>query len=88
MTTDDIFLQPATNEIGTILIPVINGLINNFNSFDYTDVINMQAGIKLYPGEEWCNLVIPHAKWHVQTGIALTDFAFLTDEMYTILNSA
>lgn len=45
----------------------------------------MQAGINMYPGEAWCNPVIPHAKWHVETSIALTDFVFLSDELYRIL---
>ena len=46
----------------------------------------MQAGINMYPGETWCNPVIPHAKWHVETSIALTDFVHLSDEMFRILN--
>ena len=47
----------------------------------------MQLGINMYPGEKWCNPVIPHAKWHLQTSIALTDLTFLTDEMYRIFST-
>lgn len=86
MTTDDVWLQPVTNEIGTFLLPLINGIGNNLNNFTYKDSA-MQAGLNMYPGEEWCNLVIPHAKWHVQTGIALTDFSYLSDEIYRIFNT-
>jgi len=39
----------------------------------------------LTPGEEWCNPLIPHAKWHVETGIALVDFVFLSDEINRII---
>ena len=42
----------------------------------------------MYPGEGWCNPVIPHAKWHLETSIALTDFTFLTEELYKIFNKA
>ena len=59
-------------------------LPNFYNFFLYSDAV-MQAGINMYPGETWCNPVIPHAKWHVETSIALTDFVFLSDELYRIL---
>ena len=52
--------------------------------YDRSDAV-MQAGVNMYPGETWCNPVIPHAKWHVETSIALTDFVFLSDELYRIL---
>ena len=83
LTTDDIWLQPVTNEIGTIVLPLLNAAANQLNNFTYSNM-QMQSGINMYPGEEWCNLIIPHAKWHLQTGIALTDFAFLSDEVHRI----
>ena len=86
LTQDDTFLQPATNELGMLALPIINGEANALNSFEYSDKL-MQSGINMYPGEEWCNLVIPHAKWHLETGIALTDFTFLSDELYRILDT-
>jgi hypothetical protein len=67
------------------MIPVVNAAANELNNFTYSDH-QMQAGLHMYPGEAWCNMVIPHAKWHVETGIALTDFVFLTDEMYRLMN--
>jgi hypothetical protein len=41
--------------------------------------------ITLIPGEGWCNPLIPHAKWHLETGIALADFVFLSDEINRII---
>merc|ERR1712241_110886 len=84
LTQDDFWLQPSTNEIGTYVLPLVNGLANQLNNFTYSDAV-MQTGINLYPGETWCNPVIPHAKWHVETSIALTDFVFLSDEMFRLL---
>ena len=83
MTQDDTFLQPSTNAMGTLLLPVVNAAANGLNSWSYTDTL-MQSGLHMYPGEAWCNPVIPHAKWHVETAIALTDFTFLSDELYQI----
>jgi len=85
LTQDDFWLQPSTNAIGTLVLPLVNNLANQLNNFTYSDS-NMQAGINMYPGETWCNPVIPHAKWHVETSIALTDFVHLSDEMFRILN--
>ena len=84
LTHDDFWLQPITNEIGALILPLVNGLANQLNNFTYTDSA-MQNGINLYPGETWCNPVQPHAKWHLETSIALTDFLFHSDEMFRIL---
>ena len=86
MTQDDTWLQPTTNELGMIFLPIVNAIGNNFNSWNYSDPL-MQSGINMYPGAEWCNLVIPHAKWHLETSIALTDFTFLSDELYRIFKT-
>ena len=83
LTQDDTFLQPSTNAMGTLLLPVVNAAANGLNSWSYTDTL-MQSGLQMYPGEDWCNPAIPHAKWHVETAIALTDFTFLSDELYQI----
>ena len=66
------------------MLPVVNAAANELNSWSYNDAL-MQSGINMYPGEAWCNPVIPHAKWHLQTSIALTDFTFLTDELFKVL---
>ena len=84
--SDPIWLQPSTNEVGAAFLPVINQAVNAYNSWNYSDA-EMQLGINMYPGEGWCNPLIPHAKWHLQTGIALTDFTFLTDELYRIFST-
>ena len=87
LTQDDIWLQPITNELGTLALPLVNAIGNRLNNFEYSD-IEMHAVLDMYPGAKWCNLVIPHAKWHLETGIALTDFTFLTDELYRFLSSS
>ena len=87
LTDDPIWLEPSTNEVGWAFLPVINQLANDLNSWNY-DNPEMQLGNKMYPGEGWCNPVIPHAKWHLETSIALTDFTFLTEELYKIFNNA
>merc|ERR1711935_233161 len=81
----DIWFQPITNQIGTVVLPLVNNLANALNNFTYSNAVDMQAGINMYPGELWCNPVIPHPKWHVQTSIALLDFTFHADEMFRIL---
>ena len=83
LTQDDTFLQPSVNALGTFLLPLVNAVGNNLNDYTYSDDM-MQSGLKMYPGENWCNPVIPHAKWHVETSIALTDFTFLSDDLYHI----
>ena len=87
LTQDDYWLQPSTNQVGWAFLPVINQEVNTLNSWTYSNA-DMQLGINMYPGEVWCNPVIPHAKWHLETGIALTDFSFLSDELYRIFTKS
>ena len=85
MTDNGFFLRPEVNEVGAALLPIVNELATQLNTFEYSSV-NFQLGRHFYPGEHECNKWDPHAKWHLQTGIALVDFVFLTDEMYRLLN--
>ena len=87
LTDDPIWLEPSTNEVGWAFLPVINQLANDLISWTHNNP-EMQLGNNMYPGEEWCNPIIPHAKWHLETSIALTDFTFLTEELYRIFNKA
>ena len=87
LTQDDFFLKPSVNQAGMLFLPVLNEAMNGLNSWDYHNP-KLQRGINIYPGEKWCNPVIPHAKWHLQTGVALTDFSFLSDELYMLLSAA
>jgi hypothetical protein len=75
---------PIFIQIGTVLLPFVNDIATSLTSYHYSDP-SFQHGVNMYPGEEWCNPVIPHAKWHLQTGIALVDFVFLADEVNRIL---
>jgi hypothetical protein len=85
LTDNGFFLRPEVNEVGAALLPIVNELATQLNTFEYSSV-NFQLGRNFYPGEHECNKWDPHAKWHLQTGIALVDFVFLTDEMYRLLN--
>ena len=40
----------------------------------------------MYPGEDWCDpsADAPHAKWHLETGIGLADWAHLADLYYQV----
>ena len=85
VTTSDFFLRPVVNEVGAALLPIVNILAKQLTTFKFSS-INFQMGTNFYPGESWCNKWDPHAKWHLETGIALTDFVFLGDEIYRLLN--
>ena len=75
----DILFTPEENAFGAALLPHINAYANNLTTWDlYVEDIQMGSG---YPGSGWCNDLIPHAKWHVQTAAALGDVARLMDEV-------
>ena len=71
-------------QLGALLLPFWNSAVTGLTTFSYSDP-SFQPGANMYPGEEWCNPVIPHAKWHVETGIALVDYVFLADEINRII---
>ncbi len=68
---------------------MVNALGNSFlpeEGFPHYDP-DLQEGINVYPGEEWCDpTALPHAKWHLQTGIALADFMHLADLLHLHLS--
>ena len=86
MITHDIIIDPIVNKLGAWTLPIVNLLASKLTTFKYSD-IKFQMGKNFYPGEKWCNSWDPHAKWHVESGIALVDFIFFADEMYRLLNS-
>ena len=73
------------NEMGWEFLPRLNSKINELNSFEYHD-LNYQDGINVYPGEGWCNPLIPHSKWHLEAGIGLLDLTYVGDEIYRIFS--
>ena len=85
LTTSDFFLRPEVNEIGAALLPVWNELATQLTTFEYSSY-KFQLGQNFYPGEAGCNKWDPHGKWHLETGVALVDFVFLSDELYRLLN--
>ena len=78
------------NSQGWELLPILNNAVNDYllgtdSETDYFNP-NLQKGEGIYPGEDWCNPgLYPHAKWHLQTGIALFDLANLMDEALQII---
>ena len=40
-----------------------------------------QEGRDIYPGDVWCNPQIPHAKWHLQSGMGLLDLVYICDNV-------
>jgi len=80
-----IILDPMVNEYGSLFLPTFNSWISNLEAknMHYSDP-NFGTGINFYSGEDNCNWD-PHAKWHMQTSIALTDFIFLADQFHGLL---
>ena len=70
-------LTPEANAFGAALLPHVNEYANNLTTWSLW-VPDVQAGGG-YPGSGWCNDLIPHAKWHVETAAALGDVARLMD---------
>ncbi len=85
----EVLFSPLGNRVGAALLPVLNTLINDLflpeEDFPHHNP-DLQLGVGVYPGEGWCNPApLPHAKWHLQTGIALVDFAHLADLLHVYL---
>ena len=73
------------NQIGSLLLPRINQKLSQYQTFEYSDP-SFLNGTGFYPGQEacaWC----PHAKWHLQSGIALVDLVFLGDELFNVMQT-
>ena len=85
MTDNGFFLRPDVNEVGAALLPIVNVLATQLTTFQYSSN-DFQTGVGFYPGEEGCSPWDPHSKWHLETGIALVDFVFLSDELYRLLS--
>ena len=85
LTSNSMFLDPSVNEKGWEMLPLVNQFANTYNTFEYYD-LDYQNGINIYPGEEWCNPVFAHAKWHLESSLGLLDLVYLGDEMLGILD--
>lgn len=82
--TNPILLEPFTNMIGLALLPKVNRKINGASNFQYFKS-HFQRGENIYPGEQWCNPKVAHAKWHVQSSLGVLDLIYLGDEMHRLL---
>ena len=85
LTKNNFFLDPFVNFIGWELLPRVNLIANQMTNFHHFDE-EFQLGRNLYPGENWCNSKVPHAKWHVESGIGLLDLTLLVDQMFALLS--
>ena len=85
--TAEILLKEKINQIGTALLPTVNELATSFTSFEHSSPA-FQHGKNFFPGQDWCNPWDPHSKWHLETGIALPDLAFLFDEIHRLIEEA
>ena len=85
--TAEILLEPRINVAGTALLPLVNELATSFTSFEHSSP-DFQLGQNFFPGQDWCNPWDPHSKWHLETGIALPDLAFLFDEIHRLIAEA
>ena len=77
-------LTPEANAFGAALLPHVNEFANNLTTWSLW-VPDVQAGSG-YPGSGWCNDLIPHAKWHVETAASLADVARLADMVLRLAN--
>ncbi|KAF2365484.1 hypothetical protein FHG87_003768, partial [Trinorchestia longiramus] len=84
LTDNPLFLNETVNEIGYEYLPVVNTRLNEINSYDYFN-LDFQNGSNVYPGDFWCNPVIPHAKWHLESSVGLLDLTYLADQMLVLL---
>ena len=85
LTDNPLFLSKPVNKLGMKFLPVLNNFLDEGNSFEYFD-LDFQNGVNVYPGDEWCDPVGPHAKWHLESALGLMDLTYLGDEMYRILS--
>ena len=84
ITTNGVFINQTTNTIGSAILPIINKMTSLLQTFQYSDS-SFETGTGFSPGMEHCSWD-PHAKWHLQSSIALTDFIFLADQIHGILS--
>jgi len=81
-----IILDPMVNEYGSMFLPTFNSWISwlEAKNMAYSDP-NFGTGKNFYPGENIDCKWDPHAKWHMQTSIALTDFIFFADQFHGLI---
>lgn len=79
-----IILKPITNLIGSRVFSKVNRKLNGATNYQFYQP-DFQRGVNIYPGEQRCNRLIAHPKWHVQSAIMLADLVYLADEMNRLL---
>ena len=81
----ELFQLPGLNKLGAVLLPIINDMATDMNTFIYYDQY-YQHGNNFYPGEDICNDWNPHTRWHLETAIGLPDLVYLADEMHRLIS--
>eukprot|EP00004_Rigifila_ramosa_P010527 TRINITY_DN223_c0_g1_i6.p1 TRINITY_DN223_c0_g1~~TRINITY_DN223_c0_g1_i6.p1 ORF type:complete len:699 (+),score=160.98 TRINITY_DN223_c0_g1_i6:88-2097(+) len=72
------------NVRGAEVMPDVNALGNSVSGYIHTDP-DIQNCISVYPGDGLCRQQQPHSKWHEQSGNALVDLMWLTDDMDRVI---
>lgn len=82
--TNPIVFNPAFNELGSTLLPLLNKLSCELTSYSYS-YPGFYQGEDFYPGQQGCRWN-PHSKWHLQGSIGIVDWVFLADEIHRLLS--
>ena len=80
------WFDARVNLVGSSLLPIVNELLSLLGTFEYSSP-DFVTGKDSYPGLDQCSWD-PHAKWHLETSIALTEFAFLGDQIHDIFTKS
>eukprot|EP00300_Choanocystis_sp_HF-7_P037940 c54390_g1_i1.p1 GENE.c54390_g1_i1~~c54390_g1_i1.p1 ORF type:complete len:376 (+),score=10.68 c54390_g1_i1:23-1129(+) len=76
--------SPEDNIRGAEVMPEINAIGNDISGYNHTDD-DLQDAINTYPGDYECRRQEPHSKWHEQSGNALIDLMWLTDDIDRVI---
>lgn len=84
MTDSLIFQNSFVNEMGSYFLPTFNNNARMLTNFNYINN-HFQSADNIYPGDNWCQSTIPHAKWHLQSAVGGLDLVYIADEVHRIL---
>jgi len=85
----DFLVNPTVTRVADILMPFINSLSNYITDYDHYKYIFdrlQQYSVDVYPGRYMCGgHNFSHFMWHEQTGNALVDLFYLSDDVDRVL---
>lgn len=84
---EQLFGAPSTPMLwfGFNVSPVLNVVFTFLNGFWDRSTYTV-TGRNLYPGDEQCNVLSPHAFWHQQSAEGFVDIIFISDYLATAIN--